>query len=61
MKLSTLYWILTGVFVAFTVVAAVCRFRSGGNMSSLPIMALAPCAVSLPMSSPTVTARNEGK
>lgn len=47
--------------MALTVAAAVCRFRSGGNMSSLPVMALAPCAVSLPMSSPAVTARNEGK
>ncbi len=59
MKLSTLYWILTGVFVAFTVVAAVCYFRTGGNMSTLVV--IAPCAVALLMSNLAVRARNEGK
>ncbi len=58
-KLSTLYWIVTALFVILTVVMAVLYFRSGGEMSTLAV--LAPCAAALVFSSLAVRARNEGK
>ncbi len=59
LKLSALYWILTAVFVAVTVVAVVFFFRSGGEMNTLAV--LAPCAAALICSNLAVRARNEGK
>ena len=59
MKLSTVFWVLTGLFVIVTVLAAVLFFRSGGEMSTLAV--IAPCAVALVFSNLAVRARNEGK
>ncbi len=58
-KLSTLLWIVTALFVILTVVMAVLYFRSGGEMSTLAV--LAPCAVALVFSNLAARARNEGK
>ena len=58
-KLSTLFWIVTALFVILTIVMAVLYFRSGGEMSTLTV--LAPCAVALVFSNLAVRARNEGK
>ncbi len=59
MRRSVIFWILTAVFVLVTLLMAVLYFRSGGEMSSLAV--LAPCAVALVFSNLAVRARNEGK
>ncbi len=59
MKRSVIFWILTAVFVLVTLLMVVLYFRSGGEMSTLAV--LAPCAVALVFSNLAVRARNEGK
>ncbi len=56
---SVIYWILTVVFLLITALAIVFYFRSGGEMSTLAV--IAPCAAALIFSSLAVRARNEGK
>ena len=59
MKRSVIFWILTAVFVLVTLLMVVLYFRSGGEMSTLAV--LAPCAVALVFSNLAERARNEGK
>ncbi len=59
LKLSTIYWILTAVFVLLTVAGGVYFFASPGNVSTMWVFV--PCVIALFCSSLAVRARNERK
>lgn len=59
MKLSTLYWILTAVFVLLTIAGAVYFFVTPETVSTMWVMI--PCFIALFCSSLAVRARNEKK
>lgn len=59
LKLSTVYWILTAVFVLLTVAGGVYFFVSPEHVSTLWV--LVPCVIALFCSSLASRARSEGK
>lgn len=59
MKLSTVFWLLTGLFVLVTLAALFFYIRSGAQMSSFTVMG--PAAAALICSSLAVRFRNDGK
>ncbi len=59
LKLSTIYWILTAVFVLLTVAGGVYFFLSPDPVS--PLWAFVPCVIALFCSSLALRARDEGK
>ena len=58
-KLSTVYWILTGLFVLLTIAGAVYYFVTPEMVSEMWFFV--PCVIALLCSSLAVRARSEGK